>query len=239
LSEPLERSGAEEYFEWRGVRPETYKGYRLPAYLAPWLPADHGAPIVDFGCGLGQMLGALRGMEYHNLVGVDVEPHALEACRAAGFEVLDNRTTGALERLKGKARLVIASHVIEHFPKPDVIPLLRALRALLAPGGSLFVAVPNAQSNTGSYWAYEDFTHHALFTSGSLYYVLRAAGFASVEFVDIDCVAGLSAGKRLARRALLSLYRARYWFWNRVTSSATHAASPDIFSYEIKAVARG
>ncbi|MGC9101323.1 MAG: hypothetical protein ACP5HC_08750 [Caldisericum sp.] len=37
--------------------------------------------------------------------------------------------------------------------------------------------VRNVQSNTGAYWAYEDFSHFTLFTSGSIYYVLKMAGF--------------------------------------------------------------
>ena len=45
-------------------------------------------------------------------------------------------------------------------------------------------------------------------------------------------------GRRWLKRRLLSVYKANYRFWNRVTSSATHPPSPDIFSYEIKALTR-
>jgi hypothetical protein len=100
-----------------------------------------------------------------------------------------------------------------------------------------FVYVPNAQSNTGSYWA-EDFTHHTLFTSGSLYCVLSKAGFAQVEFIDADCTAGMRPRRRWLKRRLLTIHTANYRSWNRVTFSATHPPSPEIFSYEIKAVAR-
>jgi SAM-dependent methyltransferase len=215
-----------------------YRDYRLPPWLERRLPQDKEALIVDFGCGYGQVLGALRRSGYRRLVGVDVDRAALDACRAAGLEALDNRAPGALEALRGKARLVIASHVIEHFPKAEIIGVLESLRGLLAPGGELLIAVPNAQSHTAAYWAYEDFTHEYLFTSGSLYYVLKAAGFGAVELVDLDCLEGLSPGKRAVRRLLLSLYRANYRFWSRVTASATHAPSPDVFSFEIKALAR-
>ena len=233
MNEPRSR-----YFEWRRVSPEMYRDYRLPPYVERRLPRDREALIVDFGCGHGQLLGALRKSGYRRLAGVDVDASALEACRKAGFEALDNRTPAALQGLEGKARLFIASHVIEHFRKAQIIAALQSLRRTLAPGGELLVAVPNAQSHTGAYWAYEDFTHEYLFTSGSLYYVLKAAGFGEVELIDIDCLEGLSAGKRLARQALLALYRANYRFWSRATASATHAPSPDVFSFEIKALAR-
>ena len=57
--------------------------------------------------------------------------------------------------------------------------------------------MPNGQSATGSYWAFEDFTHETLFTCGSLEYVLSEAGFVDVEFIDLKATAGLSAFKRL------------------------------------------
>lgn len=46
--------------------------------------------------------------------------------------------------------------------------------------------VPNAQSYTGAYWRYEDFTHNIMFTAGSSTYVLRSAGFENIEFLDPD-----------------------------------------------------
>jgi len=49
---------------------------------------------------------------------------------------------------------------------------------------------------------------------------------------------GLAPHKRLLKKALLSLYRANYKFWNRVTTSAVHAPSPMIFGYEVRALAR-
>lgn len=57
------------------------------------------------------------------------------------------------------------------------------------PNSKLIISEPNAQSNTGSYWAYGDFTHSTIFTSGCLYYVLKKADFRTVKFIDITCAA--------------------------------------------------
>ena len=65
----------------------------------------------------------------------------------------------------GAVDVIIMSHVLEHFPKDNIIPTLKKAYNILNPNGKLIVSVPNAQSNTGSYWAYEDFTHSTLFTS--------------------------------------------------------------------------
>lgn len=68
---------------------------------------------------------------------------------------------------------------------------------MLADNGIIFISVPNAQSHTGCYWAYEDFTHSYLFTAGSLEYVLRAAGFSNVHIVDADCTTGCSLKRKI------------------------------------------
>ena len=101
----------------------------------------------------------------------------------------------------------------------------------------MLIAVPNAQSNTGSYWAYEDWTHTVLFTTGSLFYVLRAAGFANIEFIDIDCTLEISKIKALIRIFFLIIYKTQIRFWNIITGSSYHQPSLEIFSYEIKAKA--
>ena len=227
------------YFEYRQVRPGDYAGFVLPTYLKSVLAATSNPRVLDFGCGFGQMLNALRIAGIEEAEGVDVEPEAIKFCRSQGFRCVDGRAESDFYQERcGYYDLIIMSHVLEHFPKEEVIPQLEKLRGLLKKNGALVVMVPNAQSNTGAYWAYEDFTHHLLFTSGSLYFVLRAAGFRDVEFLDIDCTAGLPAWKRLPKRALLKAYTANYRFWNRITTSAVHQPSPLVFSYEIKALAR-
>ncbi len=226
------------YFRYRQVCANAYEHYLLPFYLARRLPENKDACILDFGCGFGQFVRALAQRGYEKAVGYDIEPSAIAFCRDQGVPVIDGMHM-PLDELPDQYDFIYSSHVIEHIPKDAVIDILRSLRQRLKAGGTLLVCVPNAQSNTGCYWAYEDFTHYTAYTSGSLYYVLSKAGFHTIAFVDTDCTEGMSVMRRTIKRALLSIYRAKYRFWNRVTNSATHVPSPDIFSYEIKATARG
>ena len=227
------------YFEYRQVKPEDYTGFALPPYLSSVLGTVANPRVLDFGCGFGQMLNALRFAGITDVEGLDIEPEAIKFCRSQGLRCIDGAANLDSYTERGDHYdFILMSHVLEHFPKEQVIPQLEKLKKLLKPDGALVVMVPNAQSNTGAYWAYEDFTHHLLFTSGSLYYVLRAAGYRTVEFLDIDCTAGMSAWKRFFKRALLKIYTANYRFWNRITTSAVHQPSPLVFSYEIKALAR-
>jgi len=229
----------DDYFVLRNVDSETYDGFTLPAYLTDVL-IDQNAHILDFGCGFGQMISALMQNGFSRLEGADINSVAIDYLRKRQITVHDlTLEVDFYDRHAGSYDFVIMSHVLEHFPKTEVINQLRLCRKLIKAGGALIVMVPNAQSNTGCYWAYEDFTHHLLFTSGSLHYVLKASGFISVEFLDTDCTAGTTSSlKRAVRRFLLRIYRRKLAFWNKVTGSAYHAPSPQIFSYEIKALAR-
>jgi len=227
------------YFEYRQIDGSYYGTSKLPLWLKNELP-DPAGSILDYGCGFGQNMQALIDSGYLDVSGADVNLQALEACRDKGLNVRElpvSRLTNPFERTFDS---VLLNHVLEHIPKGDMIETLRFIRTtLLNEKGKLLISVPNAQSNTGCYWAFEDFTHTTLFTSGSLYYVLRAAGFERIGFLDTDCTLGHSLLKKLVKKALLSLYRMQLCFWNKVTSSSYHGPSIDIFSYEIKAKAEG
>lgn len=226
------------YFAHRRISGDSYLQYTLPPYLARRLPGNKDAPILDFGCGFGQFVRQVRLRGYTRALGYDIEPTALDYCEKNDIPVVDGRGLDLADH-QGRYDLIYCSHVVEHLPKEIVIETLGKLRRLLNPEGVLLVCVPNGQSNTAAYWAYEDFTHYTLYTAGSLYYVLSKAGFANIDFVDVDCTEGMTSFKAALKRFFLAAYKRNYRFWNRVTNSATHAPSPDVFSFEIKAAARG
>jgi SAM-dependent methyltransferase len=192
--------------------------------------------ILDYGCGYGDILCSLRNEDYKNIYGVDIENNAIKHCikKVLNVKKLD------LNKLKNpfdiSFDIIIMSHVIEHIDKNQIINTLSIIRKeFLDRKGKLLIAVPNAQSNTSAYWAYEDFTHSTLFTSGSLFYVLKGAEFNNIEFIDIDStLGGQSVIKKIIKKFFLKLYIFNKKFWNRATSSSYHDASPMIFSYEIK-----
>lgn len=229
-----------EYFKNRGIDPGYYLSFQLPEYLKEQLPLDKSAPVLDIGCGFGQMLLRLRDAGYSEIQGVDIGNESVQFCQSQGLQVqqIDSISTFANQN-EGKFQLILMSHVLEHIPKEEVIPNLVAIRKMLAPGGAFVVMVPNAQSATGVYWMYEDYTHYQLFTSGSLLYVLRSAGFQKIEFLDPKCLKGLSPFKQWKRRIFLRMYELKVNFWNRATASGFHKPSPRIFSFEIKARASG
>lgn len=229
---------SDKYFEMRNISQNTYADYNIPPYLRDVL-LNKEARILDFGCGFGQLTKALKQAGFSSVEGADINAMAIKSLSECQITVHDLMLDKDFYK-KNSERfdVVIMSHVLEHIPKDEIIGLLKSVRTLLNHEGNLIVMVPNAQSNTGCYWAYEDFTHHLLFTAGSLYYALKSADFSEISFLDIDCLTGIFGIKRFIKKFLLSLYRLNHGFWNKVTSSHLHKPSPQIFSYEIKAIAK-
>lgn len=224
------------YFKNRGIDPSYYLSFRLPAWLKDELPADRNARILDVGCGFGQMLLRLRDEGFTRISGVDIGEESVAFCQSQKLDVqkIESIYEFSVQNY-GKFDLILMSHVLEHIPKNETIATLTAIKSMLAPGGSFIVMVPNAQSATGVYWMYEDFTHHLLFTAGSLRYALLSAGFEKIEFPDPACLKGLSLLSKIKRRIFLRLYEIKINFWNRATASSFHRFSPRIFSFEVKA----
>ncbi|NTV48325.1 MAG: class I SAM-dependent methyltransferase [Geobacteraceae bacterium] len=236
----LDQEVYENYFSFRNVAPDFYSEYALPAYLKRELPNDPNAAILDIGCGFGQMLKALHAEGYKDLTGIDISMEAIEFCSEQKLNV--EKIDSIINYCRIVSRTydcIVMSHVIEHIDKNEIIETLRSVRThLLKEGGCLIVTTPNAQSTTGCYWAYEDFTHTTIFTSGSLLFVLKCAGFEHVDFIDTLGTAGSHPVARFAKRILIALYSAHRTFWNLVTNSSYHRPSPQIFTFELKAVAR-
>jgi SAM-dependent methyltransferase len=109
--------------------------------IARYLP-DPSARIVDIGCANGGMLAALRSHGYTRILGVDPSPECVaNTTRLFGIPALQG-WLGALPAEVTNADLIILSHVLEHVL--DLGPAVEKLRAVLAPGGMVYVEVPDA-----------------------------------------------------------------------------------------------
>ena len=104
------------------------------------------APVVDLGCGRGELLEELRRASVPSY-GVDSNKVMVAGARAKGLRVLHEDLFDHLERLESASLGgIAATHVIEHLTPPAVRHLLNEARRVLAPGGRIVLETPNVTS---------------------------------------------------------------------------------------------
>jgi 2-polyprenyl-3-methyl-5-hydroxy-6-metoxy-1,4-benzoquinol methylase len=118
--------------------------------------------VLDLGCGEGWLLRALAERAI-NGVGVDGDATLVEAARAAGSSPVHLANYEQLAQAKvdigSDYDLICANFALLH---QDIIPLLTAMNALLAPGGALVIQTLHpwsaAASDYQDGWRQETFT---------------------------------------------------------------------------------
>jgi SAM-dependent methyltransferase len=98
------------------------------------------ASTLDLACGRGYLLDLLADRGLTGLAGVDVFDDV--ASPRWRYDLAD--VTGRLPHPDGAFDCVIAGEIIEHVPNPDA--LLREIRRVLRPGGTLVLSTPNLVS---------------------------------------------------------------------------------------------
>lgn len=155
--------------------------------------------ILDVGCGSGGLLLKLQREGFRNLLGADVFIER-DLDYGNGVRILRQ----PIEALQGPFDFVMLHHSFEHMP--DSLATLRELRAIVAPGGTLLVRIPVADSHArrkyGLNWVAWDAPRHLyLHTVNSLHLVAAASGFA-VDEVTYDSSRSQFVGSELYLRGI-------------------------------------
>jgi SAM-dependent methyltransferase len=159
---------------WEGTR-----DHDVSENLTALLQAIEAAPpcvVLDFGCGPGRDLKALRDLG-HLAIGLDGAPRFVAMARAySGCEVWQQdflRLDLPAERFDG----VFANAALFHVPTQELPRVLRQLHAALKPGGVLFTSNPRGNNEEG--WSHG--RYGAFHDLPSWRRHLTAAGFAEVR----------------------------------------------------------
>jgi SAM-dependent methyltransferase len=153
---------------------------------------DAARLLLDVGCGAGGLGRGLREKGHAaRLIGVEPDP-ALAAHAARHYDAIHQidieRETPPVE--PGTLDVLVYGDVLEHLRDPWAV--LKRDAALLAPGGTLLVCVPNiehwsfAARLLAGTWRYEDMglfdrTHLRWFTRDSMQQAIQAAGLRPME----------------------------------------------------------
>jgi 2-polyprenyl-3-methyl-5-hydroxy-6-metoxy-1,4-benzoquinol methylase len=151
--------------------------------IRPLLPPPSAGPVVDIGCGSGQLLRCLLDDGY-DAAGIDISPEQVALAHAAGLGQVRHGDYRELlrDRPAGLAA-VTATDLLEHLTKPEVLDTFDAVAQALRPEGRFVARVPNAVSPFGGHIRYGDFTHETWYTVRSVRQLAAAAGLGSVQAV--------------------------------------------------------
>jgi SAM-dependent methyltransferase len=132
-----------------------------------------GMRILDVGCAEGTLFTILRERcEGLQLVGIEPSPEfASYARHSSGCRTYDT-VEQAIARGEEKFQLVVVNHVLEHADDP--VGFLGLVKSVLAPGGAVYVDVPDVERYAGP--ASLHVAHLFHFSGNSLAAAARRAG---------------------------------------------------------------
>ena len=158
--------------------------------------ASPGDLWLDVGFGDGALLRTAQEFGF-TAIGIDVRENVVKALRRCGvethlgdfaaFALLSHGERGSDERNDRRFAVISMMDVLEHMPFPR--DALATARELLAPGGSLVVSMPNANSpiwrdltaaGNNPYWG--EIEHYHNFGRARLYALLAETGFTPIRY---------------------------------------------------------
>ncbi len=142
-----------------GSDPETV-GNASANVMRRLLPLNGNSKVLDFGCGIGRVLAALKkdGPDPKNIVGMDIMPPVIDFCNQhlkpnltnTTFELVNDKNDHYdhfIETNAGKTREALSSQyqdyftdgcafsVFTHVTKQDFAGLLKFISSMMVPGG--------------------------------------------------------------------------------------------------------
>lgn len=165
--------------EFRG--PDAAIADKLRSYVPIFAEAGVQAPVVDLGCGRGELLAALdaagiraRGVDVNAEMAAIARQRGLDAVHADALTFLDAAPD---ESLGG----IVATQVVEHLEPAYLMRLLDAAARALRPGAPIVIETINAACWLAFFSSYiRDLTHVRPIHPETLQYLLRAHGFERV-----------------------------------------------------------
>ena len=139
------------------------------------------APVLDVGCGRGELLGLLReaGVEAR---GIDADSDMVAYARGDGLDVEQADLVEYLQRVGDDSLgAIFMGQVVEHLPAPTLVQTFQLAVAKLRPGGVLVAETINPLSPIALRNYFADLTHAQPLVPETLELLARQSGFAETE----------------------------------------------------------
>ncbi len=167
--------------------------------IRPVLPPPASGPVLDLGCGQGELVRLLH-QDGYDAEGIDVSPEQVALAQASGVSrVRQGDYRSLLSARAAHFAAITATDLLEHLTKAEVLEAFDGVAAALVNGGVFLGRVPNAVSPLGGHIRGGDFTHETSFTERSIRQLAAASGFTSVTVLPCAPIAhGLVSAARVA-----------------------------------------
>jgi SAM-dependent methyltransferase len=144
------------------------------------------APVLDIGCGRGELLGLLRdaGVEAR---GIDADADMVAYAHGDGLEVEQADAAECLERTADDSLGgIFMGQVVEHLPPSTLVRVLELAAEKLRPGGVLVAETINPLSPLALRHYFADLTHAQPLVPETLELLARQIGFVDtrIEFLN-------------------------------------------------------
>lgn len=138
--------------------------------------------ILDVGCGTGAFLNVMRDRGWE-IEGIEPDYDARQLVKEL-YHIEPKEPGAIVEIPNGSLDAITLWHVLEHVH--ELHPYVEKLKELLKPGGRLFIAVPNYQSEDAKhykpFWAAYDVPRHLYhFSPKSMEVLMRRHGLKIIE----------------------------------------------------------
>ena len=177
---PADPFEAREYvaFEHRFRGESTEIRDRLAGYVGHF---NGEGPIVELGCGGGEVLELLRDVGL-DARGVDDNAEMVSACRERGLAVEEQDLLTYLKTVEADSLGgIFAAQVVEHLPPPMLRETLAAAHRALRKGGRIVLETVNIKSVLALIESfYRDLTHQKPLHPETLDFLLQSCGFSDV-----------------------------------------------------------
>ena len=129
-----------DYFQYLSTRTRRGLFFR-EKILYPKIVKRCKGRVLDFGCGIGDMLRFLEGSS-----GVDINEHCVQFCRSQNLDAFVLGREGQIPFADNSFDTVLMDNVLEHIEDPE--PVIKEIIRVLKVDGRLLIGVPGVLGYT-------------------------------------------------------------------------------------------
>jgi O-antigen chain-terminating methyltransferase len=168
----------------RGTHEEFIAKLQVYSTLFEKLRKPDGLPVLDIGCGRGELLDYLAGLGVR-VQGIDLNSTMIRLCRTRGHNVLHIDALTYLRSLPSNSLACVTGfHIIEHLPFSELFYVMQECMRVLAPSGFILFETPNPENMlVASHTFYHDFSHRNPITPTAIQFLARYHGFHATEII--------------------------------------------------------